>query len=193
MKLDKRWKTLTRDQRRAWTAWAKNNPVLLDRGNVRRVSGQKAFTVVLNNRAIAGELAHPTVLPASTTWLTGALSMRDAGPFTTSTGYVGFRVEQELEEPTKWFVWATPPVGAGELDPHRRLRFVKCQAMIAMSVDEITPNMGVDYAAVNGSWAGPGEDGEWPVEMFIWFRVHQYVNGQLGPGVMLKGRIEVEL
>ena len=193
MKLDKRWKNLTRDQRRAWSAWAKTNPVMLDHGNLRRVSGQKAFTVVLNNRAIAGELAHPTLLPAPATWLTGALSLRDAGPFTTNTGYIGFRVEQELEEPTKWFVWATPPVGAGESDPHRQLRFVKCQAMIAMGVNEVTPNMGVDYAAVNGSWDGPGEDGEWPVSTFIWFRVHQYADGQLGPGVMLKGQIQIEL
>jgi hypothetical protein len=46
---------------------------------------------------------------------------------------------------------------------------------------------------VNGSWDGPGVEGAWPVDTFVWFRVHQYANGQLGPGVMMKGRIQVEL
>lgn len=193
MKLDKRWRTLARDEKRAWSAWAKDNPVLLDYGIVRRVSGHKAFTVILKNRAIAGEAAEPTVLPAPVTWLTGALSLRDTGPFTTNGGYMGFRVEQALVAPTKWFVWATVPVGAGELDPHRRLRFVNWQLLGPLVVDEVTPNFGDDYGIVNGTWEGPGEDGEWPVDTFIWMRVHQYANGQLGPGTMLKGRIQVEL
>ena len=53
--------------------------------------------------------------------------------------------------------------------------------------------IGTAYAAVHGSWDGPGLEGLWPVDMFIWFRVHHYVEGQLSPGVMMKGRIEVEL
>ena len=52
MKLSNLWKTLTRDQRRAWNTWAKNNKVLMDDGNVRRVSGHKAMTMVL--RSIGG-------------------------------------------------------------------------------------------------------------------------------------------
>ena len=46
MKLSNLWKSLTRDQRRAWSAWAKTNPVLLDDGSVRRVSGHKAMTMI---------------------------------------------------------------------------------------------------------------------------------------------------
>jgi len=53
MKASNLWRTLTRDQRRAWNAWAKNNEVLLDDGNVRRVSGRKAMTMVLRNRVSA--------------------------------------------------------------------------------------------------------------------------------------------
>ena len=40
---------------------------------------------------------------------------------------------------------------------------------------------------------GPGADGAWPADKFIWFRLHQYANGQLGPGAMMQGLIQVEL
>jgi len=109
MKLSKAWRELKRDQRRAWMVWAKNNRVLLPDGNVRRVSGHKAMSVVLANRALAGEAANPTVVPAAVTWLDGALSVRDAGPFTENAGFVGFRAEQNIAGGTKWFVWATEP------------------------------------------------------------------------------------
>jgi hypothetical protein len=193
MKLSTQWKTLTRDQRRAWNAWAKNNAVLLDDGSLRRVSGHKAMTMVLRNRAVAGEAANPTVVPAATAWLNGALTLNDAGPFTENAGFVGFRAGQEIAVATKWFVWATPPVEASESDPHRLLRFVKCLALDAMAFEDLTPSFGGDYQAVLGPWDGPGEEGEWPTDHFIWFRVHQYANGQLGPGVMMKGRIQIEL
>jgi hypothetical protein len=127
------------------------------------------------------------------TWLVDALYLADAGPFTASNGYVGFRVVQNLAEGTKWFVWATPPVGAEESNPHPRLRFVKSMELGALNADELVPDLGPDYLPVCGSWDGPGEDGEWPVDTFIWFRLHQYANGQLGPGAMMKGRIQVEL
>src|SRR5262245_52815811 len=51
MKLNTQWKTLTRDQRRAWNAWAKSNKVQLDDRSLRYVSGHKAMTIVLRNRA----------------------------------------------------------------------------------------------------------------------------------------------
>ena len=193
MKLSKQWKTLTRDQKRAWMSWAKNNRLIVEDGNLRRVSGHKAFTMVLNNRALAGEAANPTVVPAAVTWLNGALSLYDAGPFTVNNGYVGFRVMQDLLSATKWFVWATPPVNDTELNPQRRLRFVKCMALGISALDDLVPDIGPDYQPVCGSWDGPGEEGEWPVDTFIWFRVHHYVEGQLSPGVTLKGRIQVEL
>jgi hypothetical protein len=193
MKVSSEWKKLTQAQRRAWNAWAKNNPVLLDDGNVRRVSGRKAMTMVLRNRASAGDAASPTVVPAAFTWQPGALSLRDAGPFTENLGYVGFRVEQNLASATKWFVWATPPVTAGEPAPQGRLRFVKCMALGASAVNDLVPDIGPDYAPVCGTWDGPGVEGAWPVDTFIWFRVHQYAHGQLGPGVVMQGRIQVEL
>lgn len=193
MKLSKQWKSMTRDQKRAWMSWAKNNRVVLEDGNLRRVSGHKAFTVVLNNRALAGEAANPTVVPAAVTWLNGALSLHDAGPFTVNNGYVGFRVMQDLLSATKWFVWATPPVNDTELNPERRLRFVKCMSLGVSALDDLVPDIGPDYLPVCGSWDGPGDGGEWLVPTFMWFRVHQYANGQLGPSVVLKGQIQLEL
>jgi len=264
--------------------WAKNNRVLLPDGNFRRVSGPKALTVVLANRALAGEAANPTVVPAAVTWLDGALSVRDAGPFTENAGFVGFRAEQNIAGGTKWFVWATTPatealpapalrrddvgiywdwgwnptggwdihqsfdggatfqveeagldgsareyapadnslptfivgmnanateatgrsgvvtverpsVPSVPLDPKlgRRLRFITVLAPGALSADDLTASIGAAYAAVNGSWDGPGVDGEWPDPTFVWFRVHQYANGQLSPGVVMRGQIQVEL
>jgi hypothetical protein len=78
MKASRLWKTLTQAQRRTWNAWAKNNPMWLDDGNLRRVSGRKAMTLVLRNRVIAGEAENPAVVPSPVTWLDGALSTRSA-------------------------------------------------------------------------------------------------------------------
>lgn len=193
MKASSEWKQLTKTQRRAWSAWAKDNPVLLDDGSVRRVSGRKAMTMVVRNRAIAGEPLNPAALPEAEVWVVNGLSLRDAGPFTTNAGYIGFRAEQNLGADTKWFVWATAPVGADEVNAHRLVRFIACLTPGQLDFDDLTPDLGPAYAAVHGSWDGPGEDGEWPVDTFIWLRVHQYVDGQLGPGALLQGRIQVEL
>ena len=193
MKLSNLWKTLTRDQRRSWNAWAKSNKVLLDDGSVRNVSGHKAMTMVLRNRAIAGDAANPTVVPAAFAWNVGALSLRDAGPWTVNLGFIGFRVEQVLAAGTKWFVWATPPLDGDATHPHRQMRFIKCMTLGALAVNALTPDIGPDYAAVNGSWDGPGADGAWPTNKYIWLRLQQYANGQLGPSVTFKGQIQVEL
>lgn len=192
MKLSSLWKSLNRDQRRAWNAWAKNNKVLMDDGTVRRVSGHKAMTMVVRNRAIAGEAANPSVLPVAVTWLDGALTVNDAGPFTENAGFIGFRAGQDIPAGTKWFVWATPPVGAEVVNPRPLLRFVTCLAPGAVGEDDIV-GMNAQYLAVNGSWDGPGQDGEWPADTFVWFRVHHYANGQLSPGMTLRGQIVVEL
>lgn len=193
MKTSALWKTLTKAQRRAWNAWAKSNKVLLDDGSFRRVSGRKAMTMVVRNRTIAGEATNPTVVPVIGAWLDGALSLRDGGPWTTNAGYVGFRAEAAIAAGTKWFVWATPPVDGSESRAHRLMRFVACLTLGATAYDDIIPSFGTQYAAVNGSWDGPGEDGEWPTEKVIWFRLHHYANGQLSPGVLMRGIIAVEL
>ena len=193
MKLSNQWKALTRDQRRAWNAWAKSNKVLLDDGNLRRVSGHKAMTMVVRNRAIAGDAANAAVVPAAVAWLNDALSLRDAGPFTVNAGYVGFRVEQNLAAATKWFVWATPPLDTGEANPQRLLRFVMCMSLGGQAVNDLVADIGPTYQQVCGVWDGPGLDGAWPVDHFIHIRALQYGNGQLGPGVVMKGRIQVEL
>ena len=193
MKTASQWKTLTQTQRRAWNAWAKSNKVLLDDGNVRRVSGRKAMTMVLRNRAVAGEALNPSVVPAVFAWQAGALSLRDAGPFTENLGFIGFRAEQILAAGTKWFVSATPPLDGATPNPHVQLRFIKCMTLGALAVNDLTPDLGPDYLPVCGVWDGPGEEGAWPVDTFIWLRLHQYANGQLGPGGGLKGRIQVEL
>ena len=193
MKASSLWKTLTQAQRRAWNAWAKNNPVMLDDGNVRRVSGRKAMTMVLRNRALAGDAADPTVVPAAVAWLDGALTLEDAGPFTENAGYVGFHVAQVLAAATKWFVWATPPMTGLETQARPDFRFVKMLALPPITPEDLVPSFGDEYLAVHGSWDGPGEEGEWPVDTFIYFRLHQYANGQLSPGTVLQGRIQIEL
>ena len=192
MKAASLWKTLTRTERLAWNAWAKSNPVLLDDGNVRRVSGRKAMTMVLRNRALAGDAAAPSVVPVAVAWLDGALDLNDAGPFTENAGFIGFRAQQNLAAGTKWFVWATPPVGAAVVNPRPHLRFVTCLALGAVAVDDLVGLNG-PYLAVNGSWDGPLTEGEWPGDTFVWFRLHHYANGQLSPGVAMAGRIQIAL
>ena len=193
MKLSNLWKTLTRDQRRAWNAWAKSNKVLLDDGSLRFVSGHTAMTMVLRNRATAGDAANPTVVPAVFAWNVGALSLRDAGPWTVNLGFIGFRVEQILAAATKWFVWATPPLDGTTPNPQAQLRFIKCMNLGALAVNDLTPDIGPSYLPVWGSWDGPGADGAWPTNKYIWLRLQQYANGQLGPSVTFKGQIQVEL
>ena len=193
MKLSNLWKALTRDQRRAWNAWAKSNKVSLDDGSLRHVSGHKAMTMVLRNRAVAGDGTNPTVVPAAFAWNAGALSLRDAGPWTVNLGFIGFRVEQILAAGTKWFVWATPPLDGTTPNPQAQLRFIKCMNLGALAVNDLTPDIGPSYSPVCGSWDGPGADGAWPTNKYIWLRLQQYANGQLGPSVTFKGWITVEL
>jgi len=100
------------------------------------------------------------VLPAAAEWLSGALSVNDAGPFTENEGYVGFRVMVALTEATKWFVWATPPVNDTELNPQRRLRFVKCMSLGVLAQGDVTANIG----RITGRCAGRGRaGGRWSV------------------------------
>ena len=193
MKLANFWKTLTRDQRRAWNAWAKSNKVFLDDGSLRHVSGHKAMTMILRNRTVAGDAASPTVVPATFAWNVGALSLRDAGPWTVNMGYIGFRTEQILAAGTKWFVWATPPLDGTTPNPLAQMRFIKCMTLGAMPANNLVPDIGPDYAAACGSWDGPGLDGAWPTDKYIWQRLQQYANGQLGPSVTFKGWIQEEL
>jgi len=193
MKTASQWKTLTQTQRRAWNAWAKSNKVLLDDGNTRFVSGRKAMTMVLRNRTVAGQALDPTVVPAAFAWQVGVLSLRDAGPWTVNMGYIGFRVEQILAAGTKWFVWATPPLDSDAPNPQAQMRFITCLTLGALAANSLTPDLGPSYLPVCGSWDGPGLDGEWPTDKFIWLRVQQYANGQLGPGVTFKGWIQIEL
>ena len=194
--MSKLWKTLTREQKGAWGAWARSNPVLLPDFNVRRVSAQKAFSVVMNNRAVAGVSLAPTVVPAAVTWLGNVFSTRDAGPYTTNTGFIGFRAELAVPDNTKFFIWASPPCGVEIAAARARLRFVGVMTVSpALVPNDVTPNQNAAYEAVNGSFDGPGADGNWgAVDMFVHYRVYEYKNGQLGPGFGLKtGRIVVEL
>ena len=197
MKLSNLWKTLTRDQRRAWKAWAKNNPVLLDNGDVRLVSAHKAMTMVLRNRALAGEATNPTHVPDPTVWLDGALSTRDAGPWTENAGYIGFRADQDIAPNTKWFVWATPPVLTTEENPLPALKFITVINQAPMLTDEVTVSIGGDYLPIQGDWHPPFNPDvntqAWDPPRQIWFRLHQYVDGQLSPGRIMSGFIAQEL
>ena len=186
------WKSLTRDQRAAWQRWSKDHLQVLDTGVVHRLSARQAFTRVLALRAATGAAANPTILPAAPTWLSGALSARDTGPFTEAPS-VAFRCEAALSSSTKWFVWATPPVPATEQNPLRLLRFVTCLSLGVLAQNAVTPSFLNAYVSVLGSFAPPAESVEWDPSHFVWYRVHQYLDGQLSPGSIFQGRIEVEL
>ena len=187
------WKSLTRDQRASWQVWAKNHPIVFDTGVTRRVSASKAFARVLSLRAAAGAALNPTVLPTTPTWLTSALSARDTGPFTHPPGSAAFRVESALAAATKWFVWATAPVPATEQEPSKLFRFVTCLSLGVLSQNDVTASFAAAYRSVLGSFDGPGVEGQWDPNHYVWYRLHQYHDGQLGPASIFKGLIEVEL
>jgi hypothetical protein len=197
MKLSTQWKTLKRDQRRTWMAWAKTNPLLLDDGNTRHVSGHKAMTLVLRNRALAGEAANPAVLPAAVTWLDGSLTTSDTGPWTAGPGYIGFRCGMGIPTAAKWFVWASAPVPATDPKPLATLKFISVLSTGPMAVNDITGNLGTAYLPVQGDWHPPVDVTQrtphWDPPRKMWFRLHHYANGQLSPGVILSGGIDYEL
>lgn len=189
MKLSTQWKTLNRDQRRAWNAWAKSNPVLLDDGTVRRVSGHKAMTMVLRNRTVAGDDLNPALPPVAATWLDGALTTTETGPLTVPN-YVGFRCGDEGLADSQWLVWATAPVLLTELNPLATLRFIAAFASgdLNPAENDLTPNLVGQYAAVHGDFRAPGGV-PWEPPRQVWFRLHHYVDGQLSPGRVLAGLI----
>ena len=197
MKLSTQWKPLNRDQRLAWNAWAKSNNVLLDDGSFRRVSGHKAMTMVLRNRALAGDAVNPGNPPAAAAWLDGSLTLQDAGPWTVGGGYIGFRCVQALAAATKWFVWATAPVLATEPKPLATLRFITVMGTGPMEGDAVTGSIGAAYLAIHGDWHPPLDltqnTPHWDPAGKIWFRLHQYMDGQLSPGLVLCGFIDYEL
>jgi hypothetical protein len=193
MDISKLWKSLTDAEQRAWRVWAKNNSVITDAGEPTRVNAFGAFEAVLKRRALAAEPLNPTTPPTEAKWIGAVLSLRDAGPFTTGEGYFGFRAESNIATDTCWFVWATPPIDESESEPEQLLQFVTQFRAMPMKADEVTENLGPAYRAVLGSWAGPGEEGAWPTRKYVWVRLHEYIDGQLGPAVLLRGRIQVEL
>jgi hypothetical protein len=196
VKLSNLWKTLTRDQRRAWNAWAKNNKVVLDDGTIRRVSGHKAMTMVMRNRFIADEDRYETQIPWATTWRLNAVSLRDVGPWTGSgaPGDMRLRVEETTVVRTDWFVWATGPVPLATQGARLVYRFLReVNVMEGQQAGETTFNFAADYVRVWGSFFGPGPAGTWPTEHYIYFRVHEHCDGQLGPALGFRGLIAEEL
>jgi hypothetical protein len=197
MKLNSLWKTLNRDQRRAWNAWAKSNLVLLDDGSFRRVSGHKAMTMVLRNRTLAGDAINPTHVPDVTAWLDGALSTRDAGPWTENAGYVGFRADQDIAAGTKWFVWASAPVLLTDETPLDTVRFITVLNLGAMVTDDVVGSFGETYQSIQCDWHPPFNPDvntqAWDPPRQTWFRLHHYFDGQLSPGRIMSGFIAQEL
>ncbi len=193
MKLATQWKNLTRDQRLAWNAWAKSNLVLLDDGSFRRVSGHKAMTMVLRNRTLAGDSLRPANPPAAAAWKDGALSLRDAGPFTENAGYIGFRCDTALTAASKWFVWGTAPVLANDQKPLASLKFISVLAVGVLAVNDITGSVGNAYLPIQGDWHPPFNPNQatpaWEPSRRMWLRLHHYVDGQLSPGRVLSGQI----
>jgi len=59
--------------------------------------------------------------------------------------------------------------------------------------NDVTPSFAAAYRSVLGSFDGPGAEGQWDPDHYVWYRVHQYLDGQLGPAAIFQGRIEVEL
>ena len=192
MKMLKTWKALTRNQKALWSGWAKNNPVLLDGGVVRRVSGRKAYTVVLAQRALAGVALAPTVVPAAVTWVSDGWDLDGSGPFTEGEGVLSLRAAKEIPPGTVWFVWATGPLPEASANPQARLRFITVLKPTTLSVGGLSADLTALCEAVNGGFDGPGEDGAWEDPTYVYFRIHQYANGALGPGLVVKGLIGVE-
>ena len=196
MKLSNLWKGLTRDQRRAWNAWARNNKVVLDDGTIRRVSGHKAMTMVMRNRFIADEDTDETHVPQPTTWRLNAVSVRDTGPWTGAgaPGDMRLRVEESTAVRTDWFVWATAPVPLATQGARLTYRFLReVNVMEGQLAGQTTENFAADYIRVWGSFFGPGPVGAWPEDRYIYFRVHQHFDGQLGPALGFRGLIAEEL
>lgn len=194
MRMNPLWKTLTRTQKAAWSAWAADNPVLLPNFERRIVSGRKAFTVVQTNRARASQPAEITVVPAGGEWLDGALGIYDAGPFTVGSGSLTLRTTVETEA-SRWFIWATPPLASEVAEAHAQLRFILCLVLAGtVEIDELTQDFRVQYEAACGSFIGPGVDGYWGEDPpIVWLKVHHYLHGNLSPGVMLKGTVRVDI
>ena len=196
MKLSNLWKSLMRDQRRAWNAWAKSNKVVLDDGTIRRVSGHKAMTMVMRNRFIADEDTDETHVPQPATWRVGAVSLRDCGPWTGSgaPGDMRLRVEETTAVRTDWFVWATAPVPLATQGARLAYRFLReVNVMEGQLAGQTTENFAADYVRMWGSFFGPGPVGTWPEDHYIYFRVHQHFDGQLGPALGFRGLIAEEL
>lgn len=193
VKVSNAWVTLNKKQKKIWQDWAKNNCLYLFSGKSCHVSAKKAFDFVIQNRMIMGEPLNIEVVPSSPSWLPNVLSTRDAGPYTENHGYMGFRADQELKNPSKWFVWATPPVSENVKKPLKNIHFIKAISLGAMEFDDVVPTFGQEYITVNGSFDGPNVDGSWPTSKYVWFRLQEYQDGQLGPIQIMKGHIEVEL
>jgi hypothetical protein len=193
MKLSTQWKSLNRDQRRAWSAWAKDNPVLLDDGSVRRVSAHKAMTMILHNRTVAGDSLRPASPPAAATWLDGVLGLSDCGPMTAGGGYIGFRASAAIAAETKWFLWATAPILTTDSAPLLSLTFISVMNCPALEETDLTPNLGPNYLPVHGTWKPGYAETEnhsgWHPPRDIWLRLHQYADGQLSPGRLFRGAI----
>ncbi len=192
IQLKEQWKSLNEEERKLWTEWAKSNEILLPSDALGRVNAQKAFEIILNNRFTAGEVLKAALPPEKTEWFSEALSLRDAGPFTENAGYMGLRADRPITASTKWFVCATPLLSEYDVYPEGQFNFIKLLSLGKMEFDDLTPDFAPDYRAVFGSFNSPGGDGQWwNPPKFIWFKIYEYNDGQLSPGVMLKGRIQV--
>ncbi len=192
---DGEWESLTSRQKQLWKTWADTHPMFLEAsGYSSSLNGRWGFDIALHNRFMAHESLNPASLPLGAIWSPAALSPRDAGPFTMGIGYMGFRADERLATTTKWFVWATPPLRPDTANPEMYLQFITVLSVPPIDVDGVTLSFASEYRAVLGSYNGPGEDGEWwPDDHFVWFRIQQYFDGQLGPAVIFKGRISTEL
>ena len=194
MKLSKLWNQLTRAQKREWSAWAKNNPLLLDDGNVRRVCGHKAMTIVLANRAMFGDAANPTVLPGTPSWLGTCLTTTGAGVDPTAPGYVGFRATKVVPSGTKLAVYASGLCLGDDPAPLASLRFLSYFNLALSPQDEHpTPNLATFYRATHGEFipaAGEEGLGHWDPPRHVWFRIHEYYQGVLSPGFVLSCMVD---
>ena len=187
MRMSKAWGNLTRDEKAAWNVWAKSNPMVLDASLVRRVSGRKAFSLVEGNRRTAGAALTPTVLPADVVWLEAPLSARDCPPDVEDGAGVMLRAEANIPGGTKFFIWATPPLLGTVRAVRGHFRFMGVVTTPAMTADEQTADLIATYEPVCGPIVRLGDLEVWPAEdAFIYFRIHEYKNGQLGPGVGAK-------
>jgi len=148
------WRTLTDNQRDAWSSWALTHPVLDRLGASLILTGHQAFVRCwVNDDIVAGsaDLTTPPAEPAYPAALLGDTITIDA-----SSGTVAATAKETCAISSIYAIWASPPVSPGVSNITARLRLLNvitlaAERAAAAAITEITS---AAYIAVFGSLTG---------------------------------------